>query len=118
MFRVSLDQMEKRQIEIAEFTEKLNRLRVRLEAQAKTLETMESFSEIADWLWQTEERMSEQAAQAGQMGAALESVIRFYRNSEERILAYLENGPAEQGDEAVAYVTPQLPGDWPEHMEF
>lgn len=118
MFRVSLDQMEKRQMEIGEFTEKLNRLRVRLGEQAEGLEAMESFAEIADWLRQTEERMAEQVTQAGQMGAALESVIRFYRNSEERILSYLENGPAERGDEAVAYVTPLPPGDWPEHMEF
>lgn len=118
MFQVSLDQMKIRRTEIEEFTEKLNRLIVRLDSEIKTLETMESFSEIASWLKQTEEKMSVQAVQAGEMGEALESIIRFYRNSEENILEHLENGSMETVDEALTFTVPEAPGIWSDYLEF
>lgn len=118
MFQVSLDQMEKRQTELLEFSEKLNRLSIRLEEQIRALERMESFSEIAAWLTQTEENLEVQTGQAKEMGAALESAIRFYRSSENRILEHLENGPVRRDDEVLAFTAPDSPGIWSELMEL
>lgn len=118
MFQVSLNQMEHRQTEVMEFAEKLNRLNVRLEEETEALRTMKSFSEIVSWLKQTEERLYAQKIQAEEMGAALQSIVRFYRNSEENILECLENGFAEREDENLSFIEVSSPGIWPEYLEF
>lgn len=118
MFQVSLNQMEIRRTESAEFAEKLNKLLIRLETETEALGTMESFSEIVSWLKQTEEKLAMQTVQAGEMGSALEYIIRFYRNSEENILEHLENGPTENGNETLTFIETISPGIWSDYLEF
>lgn len=112
MFRVSLDRMESRRTELAEFAEKMNRLSVRLGIQIEALEAMDSFSEITVWLRRTEEEVAEQTARVKDMGAALEMVVQIYRTREEKILEYLEDGPAQEPDGALGFTVPDMPDAW------
>ncbi|MBS6395827.1 MAG: hypothetical protein KH452_01565 [Clostridiales bacterium] len=118
MFRVSLDQMKKQQTDMAEFSEKIHRACIRLEAQKSVLREMDSFSEIAAWLGKTEEMLQMQAVKTKELGDALEAVIRFYRNCEENILEHLENGPAGETEEVLIFSKPEHPGRWADFLEF
>ncbi len=118
MFQVSLEQMDHRRMELLEFEHKLNRLRVRLEEQARVIEIMESFSEIWSWLIRTVEQMEEQTGQVKELGIALESIIRIYRGSEERIQEHMEDGAVEKADPLLIPTVTTVPGDWPEILKF
>lgn len=118
MFKVSLDRMRDRRIETTEFAGKIDRLAMRLETQIEMLGTMKGFSEIVIWLEQIEAEMRKQAGQTEELGAALESVIRFYQNSERRILEHLEEGPAEAGEGTLTFTEPRAQGGWPDLVEF
>lgn len=118
MFQAALDRMKDRQTETEEFAAKMNRLTQRLDEEVKALDRMESFSETAAWLKRTEEAMERQAALVKDMGTALGSVIRFYRNCEEKILDHLEDGGREMRDENLTFTVPHVPEDWADLMEL
>lgn len=109
MFQILLDQVHHRRTELLEFEQKLNRLRNRLEDQSRRIEAMESFSDICTWLLRTEEQLEAQTGQVKELGTALESVIRLFRSSEQRILEQLEDGTVEKEDSRLHFTVVERP---------
>ena len=118
MFQAELKQMENRQTEVLEFASEMNRLTLRLDDSIRTLGTMESFSEITGWLKRVEEELKVQSELARDLSTVLETVLRFYSSSEEKILKHLEEGPSEHGEERLAFTETEPPGRWSELIRF